>query len=121
MDSVISSYVVNCTGTRWHIVGRFSTNIPLRLSWCTDEVERIMNLEDVDRSVALQCQYGAQHEGHPIKKPTGFMSNSIERRKALSKTCKGKQGHCSRADGGDHILCNGRVARLAAIFPVKLC
>ena len=49
------------------------------------------------------------------------MSNSIEVRKALSKACKGKQGHCSRTEGGDHILCNGRVARLAAIFPVKLC
>ena len=61
------------------------------------------------------------NEGHPIKKPTGFISDSIEIRKALSKTCKGKQGHCSRAEGGDHILCNGRVARLAAIFPVNLC
>ena len=49
------------------------------------------------------------------------MSNSIEIRKALSKVCKGKQGHCSRTEGGDHILCNGRVARLAVIFPVKLC
>ena len=53
--------------------------------------------------------------------PTGFMSNSIEMRKALSKVCKGKQGHCSRTEGGDHILCNGSAARLAVIFPVKLC
>jgi hypothetical protein len=59
-------------------------------SWCTEEVKKIMDLENVDRSVAHQCQYGAQHEGHPIKKPTGFMSNSIEIRKALSKVCKGK-------------------------------
>ena len=49
------------------------------------------------------------------------MSNSIEIRKALSKVCKGKQGHRSRTAGGDHILYNGRVARLAAIFPVRLC
>ena len=90
-------------------------------SWCTDEAKRIMNLEEVDRSVAHQCQYGAQHEGHPIKKPTGFMSNSIEIRRALSKTCKGKRGQCSRSEGGDHILCNGRVARWAAIFQVRCC
>ena len=50
-----------------------------------------MILEDVDRSVVHQCQYGAQHEGHPIQTPTGFMPNSIEIRNALSKTCKGKQ------------------------------
>ena len=49
------------------------------------------------------------------------MSNSIEVRKALSKICNGKHGHCSRPEGGYHVLCNGRVARMAAIFPVKLC
>ena len=91
------------------------------MSWCTDEVQRITNLEDVDRSVSHRCQYGAQHKGHPIKKPTGFMSNSIEIRKVSSKTCTGKPGHCSRAEGGNRILSNGRVALLAAICPVKLC
>ena len=30
------------------------------MSWCTDEAKIIMNLEDVDRPVAHQCQYGAQ-------------------------------------------------------------
>ena len=91
------------------------------MSWATEEVKRIMNLEEVDRSVAHHCQYGAQHEGHLSKTPTGFMSNSIEIRKALSKTCKGKRGQCSRSEDGEHILCNGRVARLAAIFPFRLC
>ena len=62
-------------------------------SWGTAEVKRILDLEDVDRAVGHQCQYGAQHEGQPIKKPTGFMSNSSEIRKASSKVCKGKQGH----------------------------
>ena len=52
------------------------------MSWCTAEVQRIMNLEEVDRSAAHLCQYGAQHEGHPIKKCTGLMSNSIDIRKA---------------------------------------
>ena len=49
------------------------------------------------------------------------MSNSSEVRKALSKVCNGRHGHCSRPEGGDHVLCNVRVARTAAIFPVKLC
>ena len=80
-----------------------------------------MNVEDVDRAAGHQCQYGAEHDGQPIKKPTGFMSNSIEVMKALSKICNGQHGHCSRPEGGYHVLCNGRVARMAAIFPVKLC
>ena len=90
-------------------------------SWNTDVVKRILELEGVQRTVGHQCQYGADYEGSPIKKPTGFMSNSPHIRKALSKLCKGKHGHCSRPAGGEHILCNGRVARMAAIFPVGLC
>ena len=75
--------------------------------WGTAEVKRIMNLEDVDRAVGHQCQLGAQHEGQPIKKLTGFMFNSSEVRKALSKVCNGRHGHCSRPEGGEHVLCNG--------------
>ena len=37
------------------------------------------------------------------------------------KKCNGKNGQCSRPNGGEHVLCNGRVARMAAIFPLKLC
>ena len=85
------------------------------------EVNRIMNLDNVDRAVGHKCQYGAEHDGQPIKKPTGFMSNSSEVRKAVSKVCNGKHGHCSRLEGGYHVLCNGRFARMAAIFPVNLC
>ena len=58
-------------------------------SWGTAEVKRILDLEDVNRAVGHQCQYGAQHEGQPIKKPTGVMSSSSEIRKVLSKVCKG--------------------------------
>jgi len=90
-------------------------------SWQTQIVKRIMDLEGVARTVGHQCQYGAESDGHPIKKPTGFMSNCAGIRKALSKTCLGRKGNCSRIAGGQHILCNGRVARMAAIFPVRLC
>ena len=80
-----------------------------------------MNLEGVGRVVGHQCQYGAESGGQPIKKPTGFMTNCEGIRKALSKTCSGRNGWCSRDGGGQHVLCNGRVARMAAIFPIRLC
>ena len=91
------------------------------MSWATKEVKRILDLEGVARTVGHQCQFGAEYDGSPIKKPTGFMSNSPEIRRALSKLCSGRLGQCSRPTGGEHILCNGRVARMAAIFPVRLC
>ena len=84
-------------------------------------VKPIMNFEGDDRTVGHQCQYGAKYDGEPIKKPTGFMSDCEGIRRALSKTCSGRKGQCSRPGGGGHVLCNGRAARMAAIFPLKLC
>ena len=81
----------------------------------------MMNMENVNRTVGNQCQYGAESNSQPIKKPTGFMSNCPGIRKALSKTCSGKNGHCSRPGRGEHVLCNGRVARMAATLPIRLC
>ena len=60
-------------------------------------------------------------DGDPIKKPTGLMLNSPFVLKSLGRLCRGKFGSCSRAEGGHHRLCNGRAARMAAIFPVRLC
>ena len=78
------------------------------------------------RAVGDQCQYGAQiksgqHSGDPIKKPTGFMTNSSEIAAALSMRCTGQQGQCSRAKGGTHRLCSGKHAREAAKYPRDLC
>ena len=79
-------------------------------------------MEGVDRVRADQCQYGATSEsGQPIKKPTRFLSNSVEIRNELQKKCTGRGGECSRDGAGKHILCSGRVARLAAIYPFELC
>ena len=89
--------------------------------WHTDVVKKIMNMENVSRTVGHQCQYGAESNGEPINKRTGFMSNCPGIRRALSKTCTGKHGHCSRPGGGQHVLCNGRLARMAAIFAIRLC
>ena len=81
---------------------------------------------EVSRVTADQCQLGLEvtfgtKRGHPVKKPTGFMSNSSEITKALSKRCGGVHGSCSRARKGFHVACSGRVARDAAIYPKKLC
>ena len=71
-----------------------------------------------------QCQYGAQvaHgplKGRPVKKPTRFLSNSKSLSIALSRTCAGTGGACSRGD--IHAHCSGRIAKEAAIYPRGLC
>jgi len=75
----------------------------------------------VHRVTGDQCQYDQEsHKGDPVKKPTGWMSNSPEILKKLSKRCRGV-GECSRRTGGRHATASGRVAREAAIYPFKLC
>ena len=79
-------------------------------------------MDGVDRVIADQCQYGAVADsGGPVEKPTGFMSNSQMVRLELSKRCRGRGGKCSRKEGGRHVVCSGRVARKAAIYPFELC
>jgi len=70
-----------------------------------------------------QCQYGQVDEnGNPVKKPTGWLSNSRCILEALSKRCGGRQGWC---DSGDemrkHTPCYSKVAANAAIYPFKFC
>ena len=48
------------------------------------------------------------------------MSNCDGILEALEVRCKGRGGACSRAAGGNHVLCNGKTARLAAIYPFDL-
>ena len=90
-------------------------------SWQEPCIKKILELEGVQKAVGHQCQYGAEAHGQPIKKPSGFMSNSECIRQALSKLCTGKNGLCSREQGGQHIQCRGLVARKAAVYPAKLC
>ena len=77
-----------------------------------------MALERVDRIIGDQCQYGAEDGGGPVKKPSGFMTNSGELRKALGDRCQGRGGMCGRRQGGQHVVCSGRVARKAAVYPL---
>jgi hypothetical protein len=49
------------------------------------------------------------------------MSNSPEILQRLKGKCSGKAGLCSRPGGGAHSSCTGKTARMAAIYPMKLC
>ena len=82
----------------------------------------VLQLTGVGRIRADQCQLGQQTVvGDPIKKPTGFMSNSEEILSVLNRRCFGKGGLCTRPLGGRHAECIGKVAQRAAIFQEELC
>ena len=92
------------------------------MSWGTAEVQEVLDLPSVQRILSHHCHFGQQaFNGAPIKKPTGFMTNCAGISKALNKTIKGQAGGCSRAVGGEHILCHGRVARRAAVYLMRFC
>ena len=95
-------------------------------SWQLKSVESLMQASEVGRVVGDQCQYGSQvlrgpAKGQPVRKPTGFMSNSPEVLRALSKKGSGRGGLCTRPSGGRHATCSGTVAADAAIYLRKLC
>ena len=91
-------------------------------SWKQPEVQEIMEIPSVRRIVADQCQLGQQtDQGEPLRKPTGFMSNSQCLLRALNRRCFGKGGLCSRPTGGRHAECLGKKAQRAAIFQDELC
>ena len=68
-----------------------------------DIVQEILAMKGVLRVVGDQCQYGQQtDQGHPLKAPTGFISNAPELLNHLSNRCFGKHGIRSRTTGGKH-------------------
>ena len=82
------------------------------LSWqpCGQEV---MARQGVGRARADQCQPGQQnYHGHPIKKPTGFMSNDPEFLQALGETCFCEKGLCSRPKAACIEQSNERVCKM---------
>ena len=82
----------------------------------------VLGLSGVRRIRADQCMHGQESDaGNPIRKPTGFMSNSTHLLEALNKRCFGRKGLCSRPGGGTHELCLSKVARRAAIFSDAMC
>ncbi len=78
-------------------------------SWSLPSIEAIKQLAGVQRTRGGQCQYGAEvrngpHQGEPIMKPSGFMTNSAEIATCLSARCQGRSGECSRPKE-DFIAC----------------
>ena len=59
-------------------------------------------------------------DGGAIKKPTKFMTICKGIAEALYKRCQGRGGACSRVESARHVLCSGKSARLAAIYPLYL-
>ena len=57
----------------------------------------------------------------PVKKPTGFLTNSPCVAETLNRRCQGTGGSCSRPRGGRHEACSGRIASEAQVYPKKLC
>ena len=91
-------------------------------SWQEESIIGVMELEGVQRVVGDQCQYGqADDMGNPVRKATGWLTNSPCVAKALSKRCRGLKGYCSRRGGGRHATVSGRLAREAAVYPFVLC
>ena len=91
-------------------------------SWEEPCVQEVMSQGGVRRVITDQCQFGQQTEqGDPVRKPTGFMSNSPALLQTLEKRCTGRNGGCSRPSGGVHTPCLGKVARRAAIYHDDLC
>ena len=89
-------------------------------------MKQLESLPQVGIVRADQCQYGAEaqrgpQKGQPVKKPTGFISNSCELLKALSRRCAGQGNRCSRPGGGGHATCSGNVCKDAAIYLRELC
>ena len=120
MNFVISLYIEQVQAGRY-----FLHEHPKNASsWNLPAMEELMKVSGVLLSHADQCQYGAQvaHgplKGRPIKKPTGFLTNSKSLNEILQRTCSGTGGVCSR--GGSHVHCTGRIAKEAAIYPRGLC
>ena len=104
-------------------------------SWQLPSVEALMAVPGVGLTQGDQCQYGAESVsgkdmGCPIKKPTGFLSNSDAVLEALSRRCTGTGGACSRhnpskrgtaAATSRHTACLGKNAKSAARYPRGLC
>ena len=62
-------------------------------SWQRPCVVELLKDEKVERIVGDQRQFGQQSDrGDPMKKPTGWMSNSPEILRALSRRCRGQGG-----------------------------
>ena len=122
MRFVSELYHEQLAGNRYflHEHPRYATSWQLE---CMAELQKIDGVEVIRGD---QCQFGAvaphgPGAGRPVKKPTGFMSNSPEILHALSRKCEGLNGECSRPAGGKHWICSGSICKDMAKYPRELC
>ena len=122
MEFVTQLYREQVEGGRYflHEHPKFAT------SWAEKCMKDLMDIPGVALVHADQCQYGAEvlvglHQGQPIKKPTGFLSNAPRLLDHLRRRCEGRGGDCSRPKRGKHVMCEGRIARDAARYSKGLC
>ena len=95
-------------------------------SWQEDAVQDLANIPGVETITADQCQLGAEvpdgdQAGAPVRKATGFMSNSRALLHHLHRRCHGHDGWCTRRKGGKHVVVQGKLTRGTAIYSDKLC
>ncbi len=92
-------------------------------SWDLRCIRKILAQPSVEKVAGDQCQYGQSTEdGEPMRKRTGWMSNSSRVLRRLSLRCLGRGGQCTRREGGKHAVVSGRArGRQAAIYPFRLC
>ena len=91
-------------------------------SWQEEKVKEMLSRPEITTATCDQCLYSCvdEHE-NPFKKPTMFMSDSVESAKQQSSRCLGCGGDRSRPEGGRHGECRGKSARAAAVYHFKLC
>ena len=95
-------------------------------SWELECMRRLRLIPGVNVVRGDQCQYGAEaphgpNKGSPVLKPTGFMSNSAEVLREMSRRCSGKGSQCSRPTGGRHTPCQGNICKDMAKYLRELC
>ena len=122
IDFVASLYREQLEGDRFflHEHPRWAT------SWRITSISELLEVPGVELVHTDQCQFGAEarrggRKGSPVKKPTGFLTNSPALARALARRCEGQRGSCTRPKGGSHVICEGVVARDAAVYPRELC
>ena len=83
-------------------------------SWKIHEMTKFMSERGVDKVVGHMCRFGMNSRDHdgdgPVKKPTGFLSNSEFLRNQLSRKCLG---------GHRHVALLGGRAKACQVYPDK--
>ena len=91
-------------------------------SWGEECVKDVAQRDGVEVVIGDRCLFGqVDTDGHPIKKPTKWMSNSAEVLKILGARCRGRMGACSKQYGGSHVVAEGSRTKGTAIYPFALC